>query len=145
MFLVRGLIKENHLPVVRDSARAVLLALEEHDLERIGGRTRLFGRKLLVMVCAASRAKLDACAVRNDPIQLLDFRIRHGDAAGGPIKEEVRAADPTKAVVNPVNHDLTARIVAGRIIPLRSLSVRVGSLGIAAGFYALRRISDIKV
>ena len=72
-----------------------------------------------------SRPKVYSCAIRNDSIQFFDFRIRDGDTTDRPVHEAVRAADPTKAVVNAVNHNIATRIVSPS-----ACSCDVGSRGI---------------
>jgi hypothetical protein len=61
-----------------------------------------------------SRSEINSRAIRNDPVQFFNLRIRDSNTTNRPIHETVRSADPTETVVNPVNHNVTTRIVTGR-------------------------------
>src|SRR4029077_2584098 len=60
----------------------------------------------------ASGAKLNGRAVGYHPVQLLNLRIRHRNAANRPVDQQMCVPNPPKAVAHTVDHDVPARRVS---------------------------------
>src|SRR6202035_2567556 len=88
----------------------------------IWGHRLAYARRCHRSPCAATHAvpapssclrpDLDGRPERDGVVDLLDLAIRHGYAAVGPIDHPVQRAEPAHAVLQAVDHDVSARVAA---------------------------------
>jgi hypothetical protein len=55
---------------------------------------------------------LNARPVWNDSVEFLNFWIGHRNAADRPVDETMRATNPPKTVMNSLDHNIAAGIIA---------------------------------